>query len=66
MIPIGPMRGGIDQYRCPAGRAVALYLIKDNGHAWPGGQQGSRLGDEPGAALNATDLIWMFFKAHSK
>ena len=53
-------------YRCPAGRAVALYLIKDNGHAWPGGQQGSRLGDEPGTALNATDLIWMFFKAHSK
>ena len=56
----------LTQYHCPAGRAVALYLIKDNGHAWPGGQRGSRLGDKPGTALNATDLIWTFFKAHSK
>jgi polyhydroxybutyrate depolymerase len=56
----------LTQYHCPAGRAVALYLIKDNGHAWPGGQRGSRLGDEPSTALNATDLIWTFFEAHPK
>ena len=56
----------VSRYQCPAGRAVALYLMKDSGHAWPGGQKGSRRGDEPGSALNATDLIWAFFKAHPK
>jgi polyhydroxybutyrate depolymerase len=56
----------VTRYQCPAGRAVALYLMKDSGHAWPGGQKGSRRGDEPGSALNATDLIWAFFKAHPK
>ena len=56
----------LTQYHCLAGRAVELYLIKDNGHAWPGGQKGSRRGDEPSLALDATDLIWTFFKTHSK
>jgi len=51
---------------CPAHADVALYLIKDNGHAWPGGQPGSRRGDTPSTALNATDLIWDFFRAHSR
>jgi polyhydroxybutyrate depolymerase len=63
---IGGGRYILTQYRCPAGLAVVIYLVKDNGHAWPGGQKGSRLGDEPGTALNATDLIWAFFKAHPK
>jgi polyhydroxybutyrate depolymerase len=56
----------VSQYHCPAGRAVEIYIVKDNGHAWPGGQRGSRLGDEPSTALNATDLIWAFFEARSK
>ena len=54
------------QYSCPAGTSVELYLLKDSGHAWPGGQKGSRLGDTPGTALNATDLIWAFFAAHGR
>lgn len=54
------------QYSCPAGKAVELYLLKDNGHAWPGGQKGSRRGNTPGTSLNATDLIWDFFAAHGK
>ena len=54
------------QYSCPAGKSVELYLLKDSGHAWPGGQKGSRLGDTPSAALNATDLIWAFFAAHGR
>lgn len=54
------------RYRCPAGRGVELYLVKDNGHAWPGGQQGSRMGDKPSRALYGTDVIWEFFKAHAK
>ncbi len=54
------------QYSCPAGKAVELYLLKDNGHAWPGGQEGSRRGDTPSTSLNATELIWKFFSAHGK
>jgi len=54
------------QYRCPTGKAVELYLIKDNGHAWPGGQKGTRRGDKPSSSVNGTDMIWEFFKAHTK
>lgn len=54
------------RYRCPAGLAVESYMVKDNGHAWPGGQSGSRLGDEPSTAMDATDVIWTFFEAHPK
>ena len=54
------------RYRCTPGREVELLLVKDNGHAWPGGHAGSRRGDTPSTAVNATDLIWSFFKAHSK
>jgi polyhydroxybutyrate depolymerase len=43
---------------------VVLYVIKDNGHAWPGGAKGSRRGDPPSTAMNATDVIWEFFAAH--
>lgn len=51
---------------CPGAAHVVLYLVKDNGHAWPGGQPGSRRGDTPSSALMATDVIWEFFAAHSK
>lgn len=54
------------QYRCPTGKTVAMYLVKDNGHAWPGGRPGSRRGDEPSTALNATEVIWRFFRSHPK
>lgn len=54
------------RYACPSGLAVELLLVKDNGHAWPGGQAGSRRGDQPGSALNATDVIWDFFAAHAR
>jgi polyhydroxybutyrate depolymerase len=52
------------QYKCPVGRDVELIVLKDNGHAWPGGQQGNRRGDKPSAALNATEVIWDFFRSH--
>jgi polyhydroxybutyrate depolymerase len=53
-------------YRCPEGRAVERLVVSDNGHAWPGGQPGSRLGDTPSTALNATTAIWWFFAAHPR
>ena len=54
------------RYECPAGRAVEWYQLADMGHAWPGGKRGSGLGDEPSTALDATDVIWAFFKAHPR
>ena len=56
----------LTRYDCPAGRAVEIYLVKDNGHAWPGGQRGRRMGDKPSSSVNATDVIWAFFQAHKK
>jgi polyhydroxybutyrate depolymerase len=54
------------RHDCPAPLGVELYAVKDNGHAWPGGQRGSAMGDIPSTALNATDVIWAFFSAHGK
>jgi polyhydroxybutyrate depolymerase len=51
---------------CDTPHSVTMYVIKDNGHAWPGGSKGSRRGDEPSSAMNATDVIWQFFSAQSK
>jgi polyhydroxybutyrate depolymerase len=51
---------------CTSPHDVTFYLLEDNGHAWPGGEKGSRRGDEPGTALDATDVIWTFFAAHAK
>jgi polyhydroxybutyrate depolymerase len=54
------------QHECPSGRAVELYLMKDSGHAWPGGKSGSAMGDAPSMAVDATDVIWQFFRTHGK
>jgi polyhydroxybutyrate depolymerase len=54
------------RYECPDGRAVELIALKDNGHAWPGGEPGSRRGDKPSESLEATDVIWEFFKEHPR
>lgn len=51
---------------CKAGTAVRFFEIKDNGHAWPGGHKGNIFADAPSHALNATDVIWDFFKEHPK
>jgi polyhydroxybutyrate depolymerase len=54
------------RYRCPAGKAVELYLLEDTGHAWPGGRRGTPRADDPGASLDASALIWEFFRTHPK
>jgi polyhydroxybutyrate depolymerase len=54
------------RHRCGGSAPATLYLVKNNGHAWPGGKPGSTRGDTPTTALNATDLIWEFFKAHTR
>ena len=44
---------------------VVLYTIGGHGHHWPGGKSALpvRLAGENIATLNATDVIWDFFKA---
>jgi polyhydroxybutyrate depolymerase len=56
----------IAQYDCPSPLGVAMYSVKDNGHAWPGGRKGTRRADTPSTAIDATDVIWEFFAAHPK
>lgn len=54
------------RYSCSSGLGVEFYGVKDNGHAWPGGERGSRLGDQPSQSLDATRVIWNFFSNHPK
>jgi polyhydroxybutyrate depolymerase len=54
------------QHACPPGRSVELYLLKEVGHAWPGGERGTVSGDDPGSSVRATDLIWSFFSRHTR
>lgn len=51
---------------CRNGADVAFVTVAGNGHAWPGGRPGSRRGDTPTDAYDATGAIWAFFEAHVK
>lgn len=46
---------------------VVLYTIEEHGHHWPGGKSVLPVGlaGENIAKINATDVIWAFFKSHS-
>lgn len=53
-------------YDCPRGAEVELYLVRDNGHAWPGGAAPARIeADVPTTAFDATDVMWEFFSRHA-
>jgi polyhydroxybutyrate depolymerase len=53
-------------YACPEGRNVTRVLVTDQGHAWPGGEKGSRRGDEPSRSYDATAEIWTFFETRHR
>jgi polyhydroxybutyrate depolymerase len=44
------------------------YFIDDMGHVWPGGvnRLPERLVGKSSNKINATDVIWNFFKAHPR
>ncbi len=48
------------------GTVVKLVTIVDGTHSWPGGKKGWSAGSEPTEEINATDIIWDFFKEHHK
>ncbi|MGH8103758.1 MAG: alpha/beta hydrolase family esterase [bacterium] len=67
--PQSETRGNImkDTYTgCKNETSVALYSIKGQGHAWPGGHKWAPWADLPTTELSATDVTWEFFKAHPK
>lgn len=56
----------LQNYSCNGAIEVKHYLVKDGGHSWPGGKRTYRRAEKPSDSLNATDLIWDFFKNKSK
>ncbi len=51
---------------CSTDADVTLVTIEGGGHAWPGGERGSRQGDEPTQEIDASEVMWEFFAAHSR
>lgn len=50
-------------YRCSVGAAVEFYIVLGGGHAWPGSQFSAIKGPST-SEINATDIIWNFFRRH--
>lgn len=62
-------RTGYDYHswtNCTDSTELILYLTEDGGHSWPGGTQPRSQADAPSATINANELMWAFFQAHSK
>jgi polyhydroxybutyrate depolymerase len=51
---------------CRDNADVILYTLRNFGHAWPQGTRGTILADDPKAEISATNVMWEFFKQHSK
>lgn len=52
---------------CRNGAEVHYYIVKGMGHGWPPKRpQAPRLAGPTSQNINATDIIWEFFKAHPK
>src|SRR5271170_395617 len=54
--------------QCAKGGEVEYYRVRGLGHIWPGGinRLPEKLVGQPSDSLNATDVIWDFFKAHPR
>lgn len=49
---------------CDCESNIDLYISSDGGHSWPGGVK-TLLGDPTSNYLDASELMWDFFKSHS-
>lgn len=54
------------RWACPAGLDVEVHQLKDGTHEWPGGPRGRRGVESMSKSMDATAVIWAFFKAHPK
>ncbi|MGW0534551.1 alpha/beta hydrolase family esterase [Streptomyces sp. NPDC003032] len=50
--------------KCRDGSDVVVYRLPEMGHSWPDGAGGGM--SDPEAGVNATDLMWDFFKSHTR
>lgn len=53
-------------YKNNSGTEIVFYKMLGGGHSWPGGEKIRTFADNPVKNVSATDLIWEFFKDHSK
>jgi len=68
-VPERSVKGNITTEKylgCAKDADVEVISITGGLHAWPGGKKGREAADEPSKDMNATDVIWDFFKAHHK
>jgi polyhydroxybutyrate depolymerase len=49
---------------CRTDAEVVHYLVKDNGHAWPGGSAPREQADRPVRDFKASEIIWEFFSRY--
>ena len=47
------------------GTHVILYVLHNQGHAWPGGLPGRAVADTPSPLIKAHEVLWQFFKDSS-
>lgn len=54
--------------QCAKGGEVVYYRVRGLGHIWPGGKNSlpEKWVGQPSDRLDATDVIWDFFKAHPR
>jgi polyhydroxybutyrate depolymerase len=53
-------------YRSRQSNDVAFYTVLGGGHAWPGAARTSSPNGNVNEDIDATQVIWDFFKAHPK
>ena len=56
----------VTRYRCPDGRRVLYYLLREMGHTWPGAPTGKFWVDRGEHSFYTTEVIWAFFKTKVK
>jgi len=51
---------------CADSTEINLYMTNDGGHSWPMGGKPRKKADDPSQFINASQLMWTFFKNHPK
>ena len=51
---------------CLDSTEIQVYLTKDGGHSWPMGIKPRKKADNVSTVVNASEVMWAFFKAHPK
>jgi polyhydroxybutyrate depolymerase len=52
--------------KCKGGMEVEFVSVLRQGHAWPGGRKGREEAAAPNPNVNASEMIWAFFKRHHR